>query len=234
MRWPRLEVRAVTKNKITTFLFENKVVVLFVFLCIGGTIASGQSMNFVVSELFTRIARNSFLVLALIIPVLAGLGLNFGIVIGAMAGQIGVIFVRFFGLGGIGGLLLRGIGDTIRVSLTDEPVKEVRAGIDLLRAIDLRRDGPRIVSCPTCGRTKIDLIALANQVEKMVEDIPLDIKVAVMGCVVNGPGEAKEADIGIAGGIGEGLLIRKGEVVKKVKEDQLLETLRQELLSWNE
>lgn len=91
-----------------------------------------------------------------------------------------------------------------------------------------------MVSCPTCGRTKIDLIGLANRVEQMVEDIPLNIKVAVMGCVVNGPGEAKEADIGIAGGIGEGLLIKKGEVVKKVKEDQLLETLRQELLNWNE
>ena len=91
-----------------------------------------------------------------------------------------------------------------------------------------------MVSCPTCGRTKIDLIGLANQVEQMVEDIPLDIKVAVMGCVVNGPGEAKEADIGIAGGIGEGLLIKKGEIVKKVKEEELLETLRQELLHWNE
>ena len=91
-----------------------------------------------------------------------------------------------------------------------------------------------MVSCPTCGRTKIDLIGLANQVEQMVEDIPLDIKVAVMGCVVNGPGEAKEADIGIAGGIGEGLLIKKGEIVKKVREDQLLDTLRQELLNWNE
>ena len=91
-----------------------------------------------------------------------------------------------------------------------------------------------MVSCPTCGRTKIDLIGLANQVEVMVADIPLDLKVAVMGCVVNGPGEAKEADIGIAGGIGEGLLIKKGQVVKKVKEDELLETLRQELLHWNE
>lgn len=90
------------------------------------------------------------------------------------------------------------------------------------------------MSCPTCGRTKIDLIGLANQVEQMVADIPLDIKVAVMGCVVNGPGEAKEADIGIAGGIGEGLLIKKGEIVKKVKEDELLETLRWELLHWNE
>lgn len=90
-----------------------------------------------------------------------------------------------------------------------------------------------VVSCPTCGRTRIDLIALANQVEKMVQDIDLDIKVAVMGCVVNGPGEAKEADIGIAGGIGEGLLIKKGEIVRKVKEEELLETLRQELLNWN-
>ena len=100
--------------------------------------------------------------------------------------------------------------------------------------LGLRKGGIEVVSCPTCGRTKIDLIGLANRVEQMVEDIPLNIKVAVMGCVVNGPGEAKEADIGIAGGIGEGLLIKKGEVVKKVKEDQLLETLRQELLNWNE
>ena len=91
-----------------------------------------------------------------------------------------------------------------------------------------------MVSCPTCGRTKIDLIGLANQVENMVADIPLDIKVAVMGCVVNGPGEAKEADIGIAGGIGEGLLIKKGEIIKKVKEEQLLSVLREELLNWNE
>ena len=97
----------------------------------------------------------------------------------------------------------------------------------------MRKGGIEVVSCPTCGRTRIDLIALANQVEKMVQDIDLDIKVAVMGCVVNGPGEAKEADIGIAGGIGEGLLIKKGEIVRKVKEEELLETLRQELLKWN-
>jgi len=97
----------------------------------------------------------------------------------------------------------------------------------------MRKGGIEVVSCPTCGRTRIDLIALANQVEKMVQDIDLDIKVAVMGCVVNGPGEAKEADIGIAGGIGEGLLIKKGEIVRKVKEEELLETLRQELLNWN-
>lgn len=97
----------------------------------------------------------------------------------------------------------------------------------------MRKGGIEVVSCPTCGRTRIDLIALANQVEKMVQDIDLDIKVAVMGCVVNGPGEAKEADIGIAGGIGEGLLIKKGEIVRRVKEEELLETLRQELLNWN-
>ena len=131
-------------------------------------------------------------------------------------------------------ILSQGIGDTIRVSLTGDPAEEIRSARLILKTLGLRKGGIEVVSCPTCGRTKIDLIALANQVEKMVEDIPLDIKVAVMGCVVNGPGEAKEADIGIAGGIGEGLLIRKGEVVKKVKEDQLLETLRQELLHWNE
>ena len=135
---------------------------------------------------------------------------------------------------GLGLILSQGIGDTIRVSLTGDPVEEIRSAKLILKTLGLRKGGIEVVSCPTCGRTKIDLIGLANQVEQMVEDIPLDLKVAVMGCVVNGPGEAKEADIGIAGGIGEGLLIRKGEVVKKVKEDQLLETLRQELLNWNE
>ena len=135
---------------------------------------------------------------------------------------------------GLGLILSQGIGDTIRVSLTGDPVEEIRSAKLILKTLGLRKGGIEVVSCPTCGRTKIDLIGLANRVEQMVEDIPLNIKVAVMGCVVNGPGEAKEADIGIAGGIGEGLLIKKGEVVKKVKEDQLLETLRQELLNWNE
>ena len=135
---------------------------------------------------------------------------------------------------GLGLILNQGNGDTIRVSLTGDPVEEIKSAKLILKTLGLRKGGIEVVSCPTCGRTKIDLIGLANQVEKMVQDIPLDIKVAVMGCVVNGPGEAKEADIGIAGGIGEGLLIKKGEIVKKVKEDQLLETLRQELLHWNE
>ena len=135
---------------------------------------------------------------------------------------------------GLGIILYQGIGDTIRVSLTGAPVEEIKSAKLILKTLGLRKGGIEVVSCPTCGRTKIDLIGLANQVEQLVADIPLDIKVAVMGCVVNGPGEAKEADIGIAGGIGEGLLIKKGQVVKKVKEDQLLETLRQELLHWNE
>ena len=135
---------------------------------------------------------------------------------------------------GLGMILGQGIGDTIRVSLTGDPVEEIQTAKLVLKTLGLRKGGIEVVSCPTCGRTKIDLIGLANQVEKMVSDIPLDIKVAVMGCVVNGPGEAKEADIGIAGGIGEGLLIKKGEIVKKVKEDELLETLRWELLHWNE
>lgn len=135
---------------------------------------------------------------------------------------------------GLGLILHQGIGDTIRVSLTGDPVEEIRSAKLILKTLGLRKGGIEVVSCPTCGRTKIDLIGLANQVEQMVEDISLDIKVAVMGCVVNGPGEAKEADIGIAGGIGEGLLIKKGEIVKKVKEEELLETLRQELLHWNE
>ena len=135
---------------------------------------------------------------------------------------------------GLGLILHQGIGDTIRVSLTGDPAEEIKSAKLILKTLGLRKGGIEVVSCPTCGRTKIDLIGLANQVEAMVADIPLDLKVAVMGCVVNGPGEAKEADIGIAGGIGEGLLIKKGEIVKKVKEEELLETLRQELLHWNE
>ena len=135
---------------------------------------------------------------------------------------------------GLGIILHEGIGDTIRVSLTGDPVEEVKSARLILKTLGLRKGGVEVVSCPTCGRTKIDLIGLANQVETMVQDIPLDIKVAVMGCVVNGPGEAKEADLGIAGGDGVGLLIRHGEVVKKVPETDLLDTLRQELLTWNE
>ncbi len=133
---------------------------------------------------------------------------------------------------GLGNILYQGIGDTIRVSLTGDPVEEIKAANIILKALGLKKGGISVVSCPTCGRTQIDLISLANQVESMVQEFDLDIKVAVMGCVVNGPGEAKEADIGIAGGIGEGLLIKKGEVVKKVPESELLETLRQELLHW--
>ena len=135
---------------------------------------------------------------------------------------------------GLALILNQGIGDTIRVSLTGDPVEEIKSAKLILKTLGLRNGGIEIVSCPTCGRTKIDLIGLANQVETMVQDIPLDIKVAVMGCVVNGPGEAKEADLGIAGGDGVGLLIRHGEVVKKVPETDLLDTLRQELLTWNE
>ena len=126
----------------------------------------------------------------------------------------------------------RQIGDTIRVSLTGAPLEEIKSAKRILKTLGLRKGGVEVVSCPTCGRTRIDLIGLANKVEAMVQDIPLDIKVAVMGCVVNGPGEAKEADIGIAGGVGVGLLIKKGEIVKKVPEDQLLDTLREELLHW--
>ena len=135
---------------------------------------------------------------------------------------------------GLGIILSQGIGDTSRVSLTGDPKEEIKSAKLILRTLGLRKGGIEVVSCPTCGRTQIDLIGLANKVENMVEDIPLDIKVAVMGCVVNGPGEAKEADIGIAGGKGEGLLIRKGEVVKKVPESELLDALREELLHWNE
>lgn len=134
---------------------------------------------------------------------------------------------------GLGIILNAGIGNTIRVSLTGDPVEEIRSAKLILKTLGLRKGGVEVVSCPTCGRTKIDLIGLANQVELMVQEFPLDIKVAVMGCVVNGPGEAREADIGIAGGIGEGLLIKKGEIIRKVREEDFLETLRQELINWN-
>ncbi len=133
---------------------------------------------------------------------------------------------------GLGIILYQGIGDTIRVSLTGDPVEEIKSAKLLLRTLGLRKGGIEVVSCPTCGRTKIDLIGLAGQVETMAAEFPLDIKVAVMGCAVNGPGEAKEADIGIAGGDGEGLLIKRGEIIRKVPEDQLLMTLREELANW--
>ena len=133
---------------------------------------------------------------------------------------------------GLGLILSQGIGDTIRVSLTGDPVEEIKSAKLILRTLGLRKGGIEVVSCPTCGRTQIDLIGLANQVETMVAEFPLDIKVAVMGCVVNGPGEAKEADLGVAGGIGEGLIIKKGEIYKKVPEAELLGALRYELENW--
>ena len=134
---------------------------------------------------------------------------------------------------GLGLILSQGIGDTIRVSLTGDPVEEIRAAKLILNTLGLRKGGIEVVSCPTCGRTRIDLISLASQVDELVKDYDLDIKVAVMGCVVNGPGEAKEADIGIAGGIDEGLLIKKGEIIRKVPENELLQALKDELDNWN-
>ncbi len=133
---------------------------------------------------------------------------------------------------GLGILLYEGIGDTLRVSLTGDPLEEIRTGKLILKTLGLRKGGMEVISCPTCGRTKIDLIKLAKETEEMVADFDLDLKVAVMGCAVNGPGEAKEADIGIAGGDGEGLLIKKGEIIKKVSEEKLLDTLKEELLQW--
>ncbi len=134
---------------------------------------------------------------------------------------------------GLGILLHEGIGDTIRVSLTGDPLEEIKSAKMILRSLGIRKEGIEVISCPTCGRTKIDLIGLANKVEDMVKDYPLNLKVAVMGCVVNGPGEAKEADIGIAGGINEGLLIKKGEIIKKLPQEELLGALKYELDNWN-
>lgn len=130
---------------------------------------------------------------------------------------------------GIGSLLLKGIGDTIRVSITDDPVKEIYAAKDILKVVNVRVETPQIVACPTCGRTKIDLVSLANQVENAVRDIKKPIKIAVMGCVVNGPGEAKEADIGIAGGDGCAVLFKKGEILRKVSEENVLKELLEEI-----
>lgn len=130
---------------------------------------------------------------------------------------------------GIGSLLTRGIGDTIRVSLTDDPVKEVYAGFDILKAIGLDKSTPTLISCPTCGRTKIDLISLAKEIEEKLRFVKKNITVAVMGCAVNGPGEAKEADVGIAGGDGEGLIFKKGEILRKVPQEKLVEELMKEI-----
>ena len=133
---------------------------------------------------------------------------------------------------GLGLILNQGIGDTIRVSLTGEPLEEIKSAKLILKTLGLRSGGISVVSCPTCGRTQINLIPMAKEMEKFLQSINSNITVAVMGCVVNGPGEAKEADLGVAGGIGEGLLIKHGEIVRKLPEDQLLDALRQELEAW--
>ena len=130
---------------------------------------------------------------------------------------------------GIGALLSMGIGDTIRISLTGDPVEEVRVGREILKSLGLLNEGLELISCPTCGRTNIDLIKIAEEAERILEGVDKHIKVAIMGCAVNGPGEAKEADIGIAGGNGEGLIFRKGEIIKKVKEEDLLQELLNEI-----
>lgn len=135
---------------------------------------------------------------------------------------------------GLGIILNKGIGDTIRVSLSGDPIEEIKSAKMILRTLGLRKGGIEVVSCPTCGRTKIDLIGLANQVETLVQNYDLNIKVAVMGCAVNGPGEGKEADLGIAGGIGEGLLLKKGEIIRKIPESEFISTLKYELDHWSE
>lgn len=135
---------------------------------------------------------------------------------------------------GLGLILGQGIGDTIRVSLTGDPIEEISSAKMILRTLGLRRGGIEVVSCPTCGRTQIDLISLANEVEALVTQYPLEIKVAVMGCAVNGPGEAREADLGVAGGNGEGLLMRHGQIIRKVAEEELLDALRDELEHWEQ
>ncbi|MEG1932865.1 MAG: flavodoxin-dependent (E)-4-hydroxy-3-methylbut-2-enyl-diphosphate synthase, partial [Pygmaiobacter sp.] len=133
---------------------------------------------------------------------------------------------------GIGALLLDGIGDTIRVSLTADPVREIAAARDILRSLGGEGSGPQLISCPTCGRTRIDVIGLAHQVEDALRDVPIDCKVAVMGCAVNGPGEAREADLGIAGGDGCGVVFVRGEIVEKVPESELLPALLRHLKEW--
>ena len=135
---------------------------------------------------------------------------------------------------GLGAILYQGIGNTVRVSLTGERVEEINTAKKILAALGLRKAGIEVISCPTCGRTQIDLITLANQVEKLVAQYDLDLRVAVMGCVVNGPGEAREADFGVAGGCGEGLLFKKGKILRKMPEDQLLAALKDELDHWEE
>ena len=149
-----------------------------------------------------------------------------------MKRKLSIILMSLIFLSGLGIMLYKGIGDTIRVSLTDDPVNEVKAAKLILKTLGLRKGGIELVSCPTCGRTQIDLIDLARRTEALLDNYNLDIKVAVMGCVVNGPGEAKEADIGLAGGCGEGVLIKKGRIVKKVPESELLNTLKEELDNW--
>ena len=130
---------------------------------------------------------------------------------------------------GLGALLAEGIGNTMRVSLTADPVREIYAAKEILKALDLRKQGAELVSCPTCGRTRIDMIPIATEMEKRLMDVDKDIKVAVMGCAVNGPGEAREADIGVAGGVGEGLIFKKGEIIRKVPEDKIIEALMEEI-----
>ena len=187
----------------------------FIMLCLLAMIL-GLSLPSQLSNTLVRLGMNGVLVLAMLPGIQCGISLNLGLPIGIIGGLIG-------------GLLCMGVGDTLRVSLTADPVEEVIAAKRILQAAGIRRSGPDLISCPTCGRTKYDMIPIAREVERRLKDCAKPITVAVMGCVVNGPGEASGADVGIAGGKGEGLLFAKGKILRKVPQEQLVDALFQEI-----